>query len=516
MEEADLVVDNQVEEAVREKRRCFKLWKAGGSRAAYNTAKRTSSRAVHQARSEAEKVALQKIDPRSGDVYRLAKQMRRDSQDVMGEKPVKNDAGQLSLDEEAKKEAWKEHYERLINVEFPWNPEDLSEESPVEGPSEPITLEIITKAISKMASGKAARASGTVTEKPVGKADAVEVHDLIEDIISEGCIPTDWQESFIVNLYKGKGDALNRGNYRGLKLIEQVMKVLERVMEGLYQAKSWDRWDALWLHVWSWHYWCNFYCMSATGEALGCQQAALHGLRRPGESIWSSSMGCHAQTRNWRVAGASGPVHVQGCEKQGKSRWWVQRGVGVGVGVHQGSVLSPLLFIIVLEALSREFRTGCPWELLYADDLMISAESMEELLVKVQTWKRWSKKGLRVNMGKTVRQRLWSLALISTCWRNLESIPVVPVSQELVVLMQSSVVAASTRCIGNAVALRDHCALTLSSGAPDVLGLLRLSMKEVEVGNEKLEVVPEFCYLGDMLSTGGGCELVAITRCKCA
>ena len=41
---------------------------------------------------------------------------------------------------------------------------------------------------------------------------------------------------------------------------------------------------------------------------------------------------------------------------------------GVGVGVHQGSVLSPLLFIIVLEALSREFRTGCPWELLYADD----------------------------------------------------------------------------------------------------------------------------------------------------
>ena len=30
------------------------------------------------------------------------------------------------------------------------------------------------------------------------------------------------------------------------------------------------------------------------------------------------------------------------------------RGFGVKVGVHQGSVLSPLLFIIVLEALSRE------------------------------------------------------------------------------------------------------------------------------------------------------------------
>ena len=96
-----------MEEAVREKRRCFKLWKAGGSRAAYNTAKRTSNHAVHQARSEAEKVALQKIDPRSGDVYQLAKQMHRDIHDVMGEKPVKNDAVQLLLDEEAKKEAWR-------------------------------------------------------------------------------------------------------------------------------------------------------------------------------------------------------------------------------------------------------------------------------------------------------------------------------------------------------------------------------------------------------------------------
>ena len=48
----------------------------------------------------------------------------------------------------------------------------------------------------------------------------------------------------------------------------------------------------------------------------------------------------------------------------------------VKVGVHQGSVLSPLLFIMVLEALSLEFRTGCQWELLHADDLVIVAESL--------------------------------------------------------------------------------------------------------------------------------------------
>ena len=56
----------------------------------------------------------------------------------------------------------------------------------------------------------------------------------------------------------------------------------------------------------------------------------------------------------------------------------------------------------VLEALSMEFRTGCPWEILYADDLMVSAQSMDELLVKLRTCRsEIEKKGLRVNMGKT-------------------------------------------------------------------------------------------------------------------
>ena len=76
--------------------------------------------------------------------------------------------------------------------------------------------------------------------------------------------------------------------------------------------------------------------------------------------------------------------------------------ISVKVGVHQGSVLSPLLFIIVLEALSKEFRTGCPWELFYADDLVVSAETPEALREKLLTWKHNFKlKGLRVNMGKT-------------------------------------------------------------------------------------------------------------------
>ena len=74
-------------------------------------------------------------------------------------------------------------------------------------------------------------------------------------------------------------------------------------------------------------------------------------------------------------------------------------------------VLSLLLFIIVIQALSRVLHIGCPWELLYADDLMISAESMEELLVKVQTWKsETEKKGL---VGQT------KIMVIDIIWKGL-------------------------------------------------------------------------------------------------
>ena len=57
--------------------------------------------------------------------------------------------------------------------------------------------------------------------------------DLAAAIIRDGKVPSDWEQGFVVCLYKGKGDALERGNYRGLKLTVQVMKILQRIVNGL-------------------------------------------------------------------------------------------------------------------------------------------------------------------------------------------------------------------------------------------------------------------------------------------
>ena len=88
------------------------------------------------------------------------------------------------------KEQRKKHGKGIMRV-YSTLPDDQSEESSVESPSEPISIEMITKVISGMNSGKAAVPSGIVSEtlKLVWGAGIVKVHDFVEVDISERHIP---------------------------------------------------------------------------------------------------------------------------------------------------------------------------------------------------------------------------------------------------------------------------------------------------------------------------------------
>ena len=46
-----------------------------------------------------------------------------------------------------------------------------------------------------------------------------------------------WVADLANDIYKGKGDALERGNYRGLKLLDHVMKGIERDRKN-HQGKN--------------------------------------------------------------------------------------------------------------------------------------------------------------------------------------------------------------------------------------------------------------------------------------
>jgi hypothetical protein len=57
---------------------------------------------------------------------------------------------------------------------------------------------------------------------------------------------------------------------------------------------------------------------------------------------------------------------------------------------------------MVMEAITKYTREGLPWELLYADDLVLITESQEELIDRLRNWKQClEKKGLKVNVAKT-------------------------------------------------------------------------------------------------------------------
>ena len=74
----------------------------------------------------------------------------------------------------------------------------------------------------------------------------------------------------------------------------------------------------------------------------------------------------------------------------------------VTVGLHQGSVLSPLLLAAVMDVVSSEARSGLPSELLYADDLEIMAPKMEHIGRQETDWRAsLLGKGLKVYAGKS-------------------------------------------------------------------------------------------------------------------
>jgi len=54
-----------------------------------------------------------------------------------------------------------------------------------------------------------------------------------------------------------------------------------------------------------------------------------------------------------------------------------------------------------MEAVFREFRVALPWELLYVDDLVVKAETEDDLIKRLNKWKdNVENRGMRVNMNK--------------------------------------------------------------------------------------------------------------------
>ena len=252
--------------------------------------------------------------------------------------------------------------------------------------------------------------------------------------------------------------------------------------------------------------------LSVAAEVSSCQQETLHGFRRPGEGVWSSTSEGHlvGAEKTWcgGVDCVTGAGDVCKCTEPCPC-WW-----GVQWRVWSDGWCSPR--ISTQPTFITRVPLWVPWEDLYADDLVIIAESLEECVRRLLTWKEaMEKKGLRVNAGKT------KIKICGTGLDLLQSSGEFPCA-----VCRTGVGSNSIFCNGCKHWVHKKCSgLKRLKKDPDYRctqcqGTARpldgRPQKEVQVEPDKLEVVASFCYLGDMLSAAGGCELSTTTCVKTA
>ena len=175
----------------------------------------------------------------------------------------------------------------------------------------------------------------------------------------------------------------------------------------------------------------------------------------------------------------------------------------VSVGVHQGSALSPLLFNLVMEEATKSCRKGCPWELLYADDLVLMTENREEVQRMFSAWREaMERRGLKINLEKTK---------LMVCGKNSE----VPQTGRFPCgVCRTGVGVNSILCIDCNKWCHKRCSgLSRLSGVNNfrcpacVTGVVSAELDEsLVVEGGIVEEVTHFCYLGDVLDRSGGAE----------
>ena len=62
--------------------------------------------------------------------------------------------------------------------------------------------------------------------------------------------------------------------------------------------------------------------------------------------------------------------------------------IPVGVGLHEGSSLSPYLFVMIMDVLARGIKDISQWCMLYADDIVLCGTRSEFVKKKLEEWRR--------------------------------------------------------------------------------------------------------------------------------
>ncbi|VDP54866.1 unnamed protein product [Schistosoma curassoni] len=294
------------------------------------------------------------------------------------ERPVKSKDGKIITNNEKQRNRWVGHFKELLNRPAPLNPPNI-EEAPTGLPIDvdPQTIEEISMAIREIKSGRAAGPDSIPAEALKADAAVTEriLHILFNKIWDEEQVPTDRKEGHIIKIPK-IGNLSKCDNYTGITLPPIPGKVFNKVL--LNRMK--DFVDA----------------------QLRDQQAGFRKDRSCTDQIAKKAFNSVDRTTLWKILRHYGVpekiVNIIRNSYDGLHCKIVHGGqltdsFEVKTGVRQGCLLSPFLFLLVIDWIIKtstsEGKHGIQWtariqldDLCIADDLALLSHTQQQMQEK--------------------------------------------------------------------------------------------------------------------------------------
>jgi len=284
----------------------------------------------------------------------LAKQVKNDKVEVGNPKIIRNPDKQIVAEEQQVKKVWLNYYKDALNQKNKATL-DLPQIPPVLGPEKEISESEVANALHDMKLGKSGGESEVTTEllKAGGNTVVEHLTKLFNQIWNEHVLPEDWTKSTIVPIYKRKGDTLMCSNYRPIKLVEHAMKVLEKII--IARLKTITNIDEMQR---------GFVAGRSTMDAVFLVRQIQEKFLEKNRSLWMAFVDLEKAYDRvprelvwWALRRKQVPETLieliktlyQNPVSIVKTAAGNTDAFQVEVGVHQGSALSPLLFIIVMK-----------------------------------------------------------------------------------------------------------------------------------------------------------------------
>ncbi|KAK3510172.1 hypothetical protein QTP70_026760 [Hemibagrus guttatus] len=346
----------EVRDAVKLKKESYRAWLAWGTpeaAEAYRQDKRTTAVVVSEAKTwvwEEFGEAMEKdYRTASGKLWQTVWRLRRGKQ--LSANTVYSGGGKLLASTGDIVRRWKEYFEDLLNpIDTPSVEEPEAEDSEVDSF---ITQAEVTEVVQQLLGGKAPGVDEIRPEylKSLDVVGLSWLTRLCNIAWRSGTVPLDWVTRVVIPLFK-KGDRRVCSNYRGITLLSLPGKVYSRVLERRVRPL---------VEPWIQEEQCDF------GPSRGTLDQ-LYTLHRVLEGSWEFAQ----------------PVHMCFVDLE-KAFDRVPHGILWEVGLRQGCPLSPVLFIVFMDRISRRsqglegvwFGDHRNSSLIFADDVLLAPSSLD-------------------------------------------------------------------------------------------------------------------------------------------